>query len=152
MNMDQTTFYEELQKFPPKLRKLALFIAESKEFMSLSKYSKAAGMSPNSTISMICKARRNGNDFNGLLTKICNDKLGAYRPQMMKVLVREGLKGSYRHAELYFRLLGELKETPKTEHNIHNSLTFVLPMPSELPQKLGIPRPEPVDITPDPEE
>lgn len=150
--MDQTTFYEELQEFPPKLRKLALFIAESKEFMSLSKYSKAAGMSPNSTISMICKARRNGNDFNGLLRKICNDKLGAYRPQVLDSLVREALKGSYRHAELYFRLLGELKTEAKVEQNIHHSLTFVLAMPESIPDKLGISKAESLDVTPESDE
>lgn len=53
----------------------------------------------------------------------------------MASVVREAQKGSYRHAELYFRLLGDLHQEPKSEGNTTiNSLTFVMPMPSSIPQ------------------
>ena len=131
--MNQTIFHEELTKFPLKLRKLALFIAESKDFMSLSKYSKAAGMSPNTTISMICQARRKGNDFNELLNKIYKDKLIVYKPQVMDALVRKAIKGSHRHQELYFRLCGDLKHEPSNiDKSTNTSLTFILQMPQHI--------------------
>jgi hypothetical protein len=150
-----TQFQQDLLRFPPKLRKLAQFIAESKEFMSLSKYFKAAGMSPNTTISMICKARKNGNDFNELLREVCKDKLMAYRPQVMQAPGREALKGSQRHQELYFRLCGDLHHE-KIDPNINiKSLTYVLAMPETLNKALK-PAPQEsiieVDIVPNTEE
>lgn len=67
----------------------------------------------------------------------------------MKSLVEEAKKGSAKHQELFFRLCCDLKNEPKVGQNVHNSLTFVLAMPSELPEKIGITKAEQVDITPE---
>lgn len=39
-------FQQDLLNFPPELRKLAVFIAQSDEFLSISEYAKRAGLSP----------------------------------------------------------------------------------------------------------
>jgi hypothetical protein len=141
-------FQQDLLKFPPILRRVAHVMAKSEEILNMSQAAEEAGVSANAVRVATFRARRKGNNFNELVNKICNEKLMAYRPQLVNSLIREGLKGSARHIEIFFRLTGDLRSDPKMEQNIHNSLTFILPMPDKLPEQVA----KPVDITPDPEE
>lgn len=150
-SIKSSQFQQDLFKFPPILRRLATFIINCKDFMSISEYCQDAGISWSGVRVATFRSRKKDNDFNELLRKIWNEKLTAYRPQVMNSLVQQALKGSHRHQELYFRLCGDLYSKSKVEQNVHNSLTFILPMPDSLPEKQSITKAELVDITPDPE-
>lgn len=145
-------FYEEIKKYPPTLRRLAIYIVNSSdntsEYKTISQYSKECGLKPDVVRVLMAVSRKKGKDFDSLLRDAYYIKLASYRSKVMKALVREALKGSYRHQDLYFRLMGDLRQEPQIEQNIHNSLTFVLPMPDSLPKKVA----KPIDITPDPED
>jgi hypothetical protein len=143
---------QDLLKFPPILRRVAQVMAKSEEILNMSQAAEEAGVSANAVRVATFRAKRKGNNFNELLNKICNEKLIAYRPQVIKSLVEEAKKGSAKHQELFFRLCGDLKNEPKVGQNVHNSLTFVLAMPSELPEKIGAAKADPIDSTPDPED
>jgi hypothetical protein len=134
-SIKSSQFQQDLLKFPPELRKLAAFIAQSDEFLSISEYAKRAGLSPNAVRVSIFRAKKRGNDFNKLLGTLCNEKLIGYKPQVTKVLLEKALEGSYKHLELYYRVLGELKQEKIDQTNNVNSLTFVVAMPDRLPLK-----------------
>jgi len=54
---------DENMKYPPKLRKLAHFISNSPNYMSISEYAKTADMSVESIYVLISRSRKKGNDF-----------------------------------------------------------------------------------------
>lgn len=150
-----TQFQQDLLKFPPELRKLAVFIAQSDEFLSISEYAKRAGLSPNAVRVATFRAKKKGNEFNKLLGTLCNEKLIGYKTQVTKVLLEKALEGSYKHLELYYRLLGELKQEKIDQTTNVNSLTYVVAMPERLPCALKAASTESIieaDLVPNTEE
>lgn len=145
-------FQEDLHRFPPILRKLALQALQADDIYTIKELASKAGISAKDCYHMIYLQRKKGNDFCDFIRDVFRKQLEPYRSRVNKKLIQEVLKGSYRHMELYYRLVGDLKNEPKIEQNIHHSLTFVLPMPDSLPEKQSIRKAEPLDITPESEE
>lgn len=133
-------FYEEIKKYPPTLRRLAIYIFNSgdnsSEYKTISQYSKECGLKPDVVRVLIAVSRKKGKDFNNLLRDAYYAKLASYRPKIMKSLVREALGGSHRHQELYFKLIGDLKQDKIEPGTNITSLTYVVPMPERLPKAL----------------
>ncbi|MGE5445319.1 MAG: C2H2-type zinc finger protein [Ignavibacteriales bacterium] len=133
-------FYEEIKQYPPTLRKLAIHIVNSSddpsEYKTITQYSRECGLKPDVVRTLIAVSRKKGRDFSKLLCKAYYAKLASYRPKVMKSLVREALKGSYRHQQLYFELIGDIQKTTKgIEQNTNaQSLTFVVAMPTSIPE------------------
>lgn len=150
---ESTQFQKDLLKFPPILRKLALQALQADDIYNIKELASQAGISAKDCYHMIYLQRKKGNDFYGFIKDVFRKQLEPYRSRVNKKLIKEVLKGSYRHMELYYRLVGDLRPEPRTgPDTVNNSLTFVLQMPDSLPDKLGTPKAEPLDITPDSEE
>lgn len=118
MNKSLEATKETLSNYPPKLRSLADFISNSPEYMSLSEYSKAAGMSVESIYVLISRSRKKGNDFYDLIHDIVRQKLRVYRPKVFKALVDKALEGDIQAAKLFFQLSGDLQAGSGGDRNI----------------------------------
>jgi len=118
MNKSLEATKETLSNYPPKLRSLADFISNSPEYMSLSEYSKAAGMSVESIYVLISRSRKKGNDFYELIHDIIRQKLRVYRPKVFKALVDKALEGDIQAAKLFFQLSGDLQAGSGGDRNI----------------------------------
>ena len=123
--------HPDLSKFPPKLRRLFLYIAKSEETLSLSEYARKAGLSPNAVWVSTFRARQKGNDFNELIDGLCKEKIRAFKPTALRELQKQCKKGNIKALELFFKLSGDLREA-KVESNTTQSLCFILPMPSTI--------------------
>jgi len=112
------TVDNKLVKYPPKLRSLADFIANSPDYMSISEYAKAAGMSVESIYVLISRSRKKGNDFYDLIHDIIRKKLRVYRPRVFKALVDKALEGDVQAAKLFFQLSGDLQAGSGGDRNV----------------------------------
>ena len=118
MNKSLEAAKETLSNYPPKLRSLAHFISNSSDYMSISEYSKAAGMSVESIYVLISRSRKKGNDFYDLIHDIIRQKLRVYRPKVFKALVDKALEGDVQAAKLFFQLSGDLQAGSGGDRNI----------------------------------
>jgi len=108
----------KLINYPPKLRNLAEYISNSPDYMSISEYAKAAGMSVESIYVLISRSRKKGNDFYDLIHDIVRQKLRVYRPRVFKALVDKALEGDIQAAKLFFQLSGDLQAGSGGDRNI----------------------------------
>jgi hypothetical protein len=130
-----TQIEEDLRRFPPILRKVALQMVKSDRILNVSQAAREAGLSPKSVKVATYRERKKGNDFDELKNRIAYQKLTSQKPLAYEKLMEGVQKSSHRHLELYFTLIGDLKKEPKSEGNTTtNSLTFVLSMPESIPQ------------------
>jgi len=118
MNKSLEAAKETLSNYPPKLRSLADFIANSPEYMSISEYAKAADMSVESIYVLISRSRKKGNDFYDLIHDIVRQKLRVYRPKVFKALVDRALEGDVQAAKLFFQLSGDLQAGSGGDRNV----------------------------------
>ncbi len=118
MNKSLEATKETLSNYPPKLRSLADFIANSPKYMSISEYASAAGMSVESIYVLISRSRKKGNDFYDLIHDIVRQKLRVYRPRVFKALVDKALEGDIQAAKLFFQLSGDLQAGSGGDRNV----------------------------------
>lgn len=142
MHNPSPKLHEMLKLFPPVMRKFAMFIANADEFKSIAAWAKDCGMNPRTVYATIHANKKRDRDFDLLLQEIYKIKLARYRPLAYKNLVKGIQKGSAKHLEIYFTLLGDLKKESRIETNTTNSLTFILPMPTSIEE------PKAIDVTP----
>ncbi|MEE9238241.1 MAG: hypothetical protein V3U58_01630 [Thermodesulfobacteriota bacterium] len=135
MEQLQSGLGAELAKFPPKLRKLALHIIDSDEFMTLKEYSEEAGVKYNTIRKEICNQKKKGNDFHELIQSYFTQKLHKHKPEILDALVREAKKGSIAHIRTVLQLTGDIKadgtavqSTTNTQHN------YIIMPPVDIPE------------------
>jgi len=124
---------DKLNKFPPKLQKLAKFIEETYGFKSLKEACKLSGLNYDSIQVMISKNRKKGRDFSELIYSTLDLR---NRKRLMFVddkVCEKALAGDMRAAELFYKRAGEIKPINKTEINFNqqNNYLTMQPMDSE---------------------
>lgn len=139
----------ELSKFPPKLRKLAEFVRNNPEYMSLKEYCEQGNVNYDTVRTLISRSRKKGNDFNELLTRIYREKLGSHRSQVFAALVRKTKEGSLPHMRLYFELTGDLKPDYTESQSTHNTQhNYIIMPPVEIPESIAAKSEEPSAMQP----
>jgi len=136
----------DLSCYPPRLRKLATYMTNTKEFISIPEAVKVLGLNEQSIWNAISESRKKGNDFYALVTSQFRIKLLRHKNDVGSSLVERAVSGSFNHQKLYFQLTGDLKESEKTV-NINN-LTIGInhsgTRPSDLSDEKGV-----IDIIPE---
>lgn len=129
-----TQFHEELMQFPPALRKVALQALKADDIYTIQELAEQLQLRVESVYQLIYLQKKKGRDFHKFLSETFRSQLEPYRPKMNKALIKEAQKGSFRHLQLYYQLVGDLRHEPKIEgNNTVNNLCFVLPMPASIP-------------------
>jgi len=124
---------DRLNKFPPKLQKLAKFIEDNYGFKSLKEACELSGLNYDSIQVMISKNRKKGRDFSELVYNTLDLR---NRKRLMFVddtVCEKALAGDIRAAELFYKRAGEIKPINKTEINFNqqNNYLTMQPMDSE---------------------
>ncbi len=117
----------KLEDFPPKLRKLGMFIINSGQLMTLKEASEATGISYSTIRTQIMRCKKKGNDFNKLVDEHVIEKLRNARPDVYKSLQERAISGSYNHQKLFAQLTGDLVERQQVDHNIQAKIVVFSP-------------------------
>lgn len=92
----------ELSEFPPKLRKLGLFIINSGQLMTLKEAWESTGMNHQTIRTQIMKCKKKGLNFHRLVDEHIIEKLRNARPEVYKSLQERAIEGSVcSHKTLY---------------------------------------------------
>jgi len=126
----------KLEDFPPKLRKLGMFIINSGQLMTLKEASDATGISYSTIRTQIMRCKKKGNDFNKLVDEHVIEKLRNARPDVYKSLQERAISGSGFHQKLYSQLVGDYKEHHKVDHNIQAKIVVFSPTPGIIPEDI----------------
>jgi len=122
---------DKLNKFPPKLQKLARYIEEHYGFKSLKEACELSGLNYDSIQVMISKNRKKGNDFNQLVYSTLDLR---NRKRLMFVddtVCEKALAGDMRAAELFYKRAGEIKPINKTEINFNQQNNYLTMQPMD---------------------
>jgi len=134
----------EFTNYPPRLRKLANFMINSKEFVSIKQAVEALGLNEQSIWNAISESKKKGNDFYALVVSHFTNKLIRHKNDVGGALVERAVSGSYNHQKLYFQLTGDLKEDSNiTVNNLTIGVNIVNSKPEDMERDKGI-----IDITP----
>ena len=134
-NVSSDDFYS----FPPKLRNLAIKIHESGDYKSFKDYCRAFTYNYDSIKTMIARYKKKGFDFYDLLGNVHKEKLKKFRQQVYQALLDGALKGSFKHIELYLKLIGDLKESENSGKVTNNLNILMLPaLPARPPEETAV--------------
>jgi len=122
----------KLEDFPPKLRKLGMFIINSGQLMTLKEASEATGISYSTIRTQIMRSKKKGNDFHRLVDEHVIEKLRNARPDVYKSLLEKAISGSGFHQKLYSQLVGDYKERQEIDHKVQGKI--VVFSPSKIPE------------------
>ncbi len=134
MMKELTKTTPKLEDFPPKLRKLGLFIINSGQLMTLKEASESTGISYSTIRTQIMRCKKKGNDFNRLVDEHVIEKLRNARPDVYKSLQEGAISGSLGHQKLFSQLVGDYTERQQVDHNIQAKI--VVFSPGKIPQDL----------------
>ena len=124
----------KLEDFPPKLRKLGLFIINSGQLMTLKEASEATDISYSTVRTQIMRCKKKGNDFHKLVDEHVIEKLRNARPDVYKSLQEGAISGSLGHQKLFSQLVGDYKERQEIDHNVKAKI--VVFSPSRIPDDI----------------
>jgi len=130
---------DRLNKFPPKLQKLARFIEETYGFKSLKEACELAGVNYDSIRTTISKERKKGSDFNDLIYSMLDKRNRNRLTYIDNAVAEKALAGDMRAAEIFYKRTGEIKPMNKTEINFNqqNNYLTMQPMDSDpLPEQV----------------
>jgi len=125
----------KLEDFPPKLRKLGMFIINSGQLMTLKEASEATGISYSTIRTQIMRCKKKGNDFNKLVDEHVIEKLRNARPDVYKSLLEGAISGSLGHQKLFSQLVGDYTERQQIDHNVKAKIMVFSPssvMPEDI--------------------
>ncbi len=121
----------ELSEFPPKLRKLGLFIINSGQLMTLKEASEATGISYSTIRTQIMRCKKKGLDFHRSVDEHVIEKLRNARPEVYKSLQERAIEGLATHTRLFAQLTGDLIE--RQEHKHTHAVIVTSPMSTQPP-------------------
>ncbi len=134
MMKELTKTTPKLEDFPPKLRKLGLFIMNSGQLMTLKEACESTGISYSTIRTQIMRCKKKGNDFHNLIDTHVIEKLRNARPDVYKSLLEGAISGSLGHQKLFSQLVGDYTERQQVDHNL--TAQIVVFSPSKIPQDL----------------
>jgi len=124
----------KIEDFPPKLRKLGMFIINSGQLMTLKEACESTGISYSTIRTQIMRCKKKGNDFNRLVDEHVIEKLRNARPEVYKSLQERAIEGSAAHTKLFSQLVGDLVE--KQEHKHTHAVIVSSPLSNQVPQDI----------------
>jgi len=124
----------KLEDFPPKLRKLGMFIINSGQLMTLKEASEATGISYSTIRTQIMRYKKKGLDFHRLVDEHVIEKLRNARPDVYKSLQERAISGSLGHQKLFSQLVGDYTERQQVDHTVQAKI--VVFSPGKIPQDL----------------
>jgi len=124
----------KLEDFPPKLRKLGMFMINSGQLMTLKEASEATGISYSTIRTQIMRCKKKGLDFHRLVDEYVIEKLRNARPEVYKSLQERAISGSGFHQKLYSQLVGDYKERQEIDHKVQGKI--VVFSPSRIPDDI----------------
>ncbi len=107
----------KLEDFPPKLRKLGMFMINSGQLMTLKDACEATGINYDTIRTQIGQCNKKGNDFHKLINEHVIEKLGNARPDVYKSLQDRAINGTAADRKLFAQLTGDLIERQQIDHN-----------------------------------
>ncbi len=121
----------KIEDFPPKLRKLGMFIINSGQLMTLKEACESTGINYSTIRTQIMRCKKKGNDFNKLVDEHVIEKLRNARPEVYKSLQERAIEGSLGHQKLFSQLVGDYTERQQIEHR--HAVIVSSPLSSEVP-------------------
>jgi len=115
----------KLSDFPPKLRKLGLFMINSGQLMTIKDACEATAINYSTIRTQIMRCKKNGKDFHKLVDEHVIEKLRNARPEVYKSLRERAISGSGFHQKLFSELVGDRVEKQQIDHNIGLIHVFV---------------------------
>lgn len=125
----------KLEDFPPKLRKLGMFIINSGQLLTLKEACESTGICYSTIRTQIMRSKKKGLDFHGLVDDHVIEKLRNARPDVYKSLQERAISGSGFHQKLYSQLVGDYTERQQIDHNVKAKIVVFSPssvMPDDI--------------------
>jgi len=111
---------QEFYQCPPQLRRLALYIADCDEPLTIKECAERAGLNYDSLKTQMSRLRRKGVEFNDLFCQIFKKKFKHSLPKILKKLEELAATGSPPHLKMFLQIVGELvPEDKKVEVNLN---------------------------------
>jgi len=124
----------KIEDFPPKLRKLGMFIINSGQLMTLKEACESTGINYSTIRTQIMRSKKKGNDFNKLVDERVIEKLRNARPEVYKSLQGRAFEGSLGHQKLFSQLIGDYTERQQIDHR--HAVIVSSPLSSQVPQDI----------------
>jgi len=101
-----------LNDFPKSLRKLAEYMLNSDEILTVTEAIKKGDFNYDSITTMISREKKKGRDFKRFMNEQMQILLNGQKLRVTKALISGAVKRSHADRKLYFQLTGDLKESP----------------------------------------
>jgi len=126
----------KLDDFPPKLRKLGLFMISSGQLMTIKEACEAISINYQTARDQILYSKKKGNDFHELVDKHVIEKLRNARPDIYKSLQQRAISGSLGHQKLFSEIVGDRKDKVEIDHRVTGFYAIAGPSPNIIPQDI----------------
>jgi len=141
-NQDQDN--KSLNEFPPSLRKLAKFMMESDEIITVSEAIKKGNFNYSSITTIMSRQKKKGKDFKRFMNNQMQTMLNGQKLKVAKALIDGAVSSSHQDRKLYFQLTGDLKEDANiTVNSLTIGVNITGSKPEDLEREKGI-----IDVTP----
>ena len=133
-----------INDFPPSLRKLAKYMLENEDILTISEAVSKGNFNYSSITTIISREKKKGKDFKAFMNNQMQILLNNQKLSVAKALVKGAVSSSHQDRKLYFQLTGDLKEHPDIQVNyLTVGINITNERPSDTEHEPGI-----VDATP----
>ena len=145
-NKEDRIVSSELQRFPPRLRRIAQHIFNSNKLLTIDEAISQLKMNRKSVYNGISLSKKKGYDFYEFLNRSFQLMLSKNKYAVGQSLVRGAVSGAAAHQKLFFQLTGDLKESEKSinVHFLTIGVNQTGSRPADLSKEKGI-----IDLDPE---
>lgn len=125
---------EELQQYPPVLRKLTELVLEKYNFKSIKELCDNEGLSYRSVINAISRESKKGNDYRMLLYSLLDYRNKSWLPFVDNKVIGRALESDMQAAKLFYQRTGAIQSGSggdRVQVNNQVNLTFMSPLPTK---------------------
>lgn len=135
-----------LNDFPSSLRKLAKFMLNNEDIMTVSEAIKKGNFNYSSITTIMSREKKKGKDFKKFMNNQMQLLLNGQKLKVAKALIAGAVSNSHADRKLYFKLTGDLKESEKSinVHYLSIGINQSGIRPKDLSDEKGI-----IDINPE---
>lgn len=109
INVKESNMSSQIQDFPPRLQKIAKFILNSEQILTVDDAIRELNLNKKSIYNGISNCKKKGNDFYEFLNQSFHIILSRSKFKVGQSLVRGAVSSSHMDRKLYFQLTGDLK-------------------------------------------
>jgi len=135
-----------LNDFPSSLRKLAKFMLNNEDIMTISEAIHKGNFNYSSITTIMSREKKKGKDFKKFMNNQMQLLLNGQKLKVAKALIAGAVSNSHADRKLYFKLTGDLKESEKSinVHYLSIGINQSGVRPSDISNEKGI-----IDINPE---